>query len=75
MYRDSDLQNIFQVPVTYCQLDVDVKQMSKECINYYNEYDKEELIKSNVGGFHSGSLNLFHNKSKVFKSFFKTTKS
>ena len=31
MYRDSDLQNIFQVPVTYCQLDVDVKQMSKEC--------------------------------------------
>ena len=39
MYRDSDLENIFQVPVTYCQLDVDVKQMAKECINYYNEYD------------------------------------
>ncbi len=71
MYRDSDLQNIFQVPITYCQLDVDVKQMAKECVNYYNEYEKEELIKSNVGGFHSGSLNLFHKKSKVFKSFFK----
>ena len=69
-FREAELNDLFSVPVASCFLDIDVKQLSKECIEYSK--NKSSVQKSNVGGYQSDDISSL--SSKVFTSFFKQLK-
>jgi len=64
------MNDLFSVPVAECQLDIDVKEMSNECLNY--SLNNPTVFKSNAGGYQSGDISKIN--SSVFTNFFKQLK-
>lgn len=66
--RDAEMNDLFSVPVARCKLDIDVKEMAKECLNY--SLNNPSISKSNMGGYQSGdisNLNWFQEFSNQLK--------
>ncbi|MDB4335712.1 2OG-Fe(II) oxygenase family protein [bacterium] len=67
---NAEMNDLFSVPVAQCSLDINVKQMADECLEY--SLVNPSLSKSNVGGYQSNDISKIN--SSVFKEFFEQLK-
>lgn len=60
---NSEILDVFKIPIYFCNLDIDNKKIEKYCYKE-KQKQKDEIIASNSGGYHSKNLNL---KNPIFK--------